>query len=168
MATSVPEPIAIPTSAAARAECVVDAVSGHGHHAALLAETGHHLTLAIGQHLGLDAVDAESAGDRLGGDPVVTGQHDHLDARRSELGQGFWCALLDLVGDSDEADDLLISGHEHSRRSIGTKRVRLACDGGGADAVTLQEARAADKDPVAFHGARDSLSRGSVEVRHGG
>ena len=86
--------------------CVVDAVAGHGHDAALGAQALDDVALVVGQHLGLDAVDAEAAADGLGGDPVVAGEHDDLDAvfpQRLERGRG---GLLDRVGDGEDAGDV--------------------------------------------------------------
>ena len=59
---------------------IVDAVAGHRHHPAFLAQPRHDLALAVGQDFRLDLVDAELAGDGLGGRAVVAGQHDDADA----------------------------------------------------------------------------------------
>ena len=56
MATSVPELMARPTSAAASAGRVVDPVAGEGHHPALGPESVDDLALAVRKHLRLDAV----------------------------------------------------------------------------------------------------------------
>ena len=50
---------------------VVDAVAGHRDRAPGLLQRAHHLGLALGQHLGLDLVDAELARDRLRRGAVV-------------------------------------------------------------------------------------------------
>ena len=59
---------------------VVDAVAGHRDDAALAPQPLDDRALLVGQHLGLDLVDAEPPGDGLGGRPVVAGQHDDADA----------------------------------------------------------------------------------------
>ena len=63
---------------------VVDAVAGHGDDAALRLVALHDRALLVGQDLGLDLLDAELAGDRLGGRPVVAGEHHDADALRLE------------------------------------------------------------------------------------
>lgn len=59
--------------------CVVDAVSGRGDHPALFAELLDDVALVVWEDFGLDPVDPQAASDCFGGDPVVAGQHDHLD-----------------------------------------------------------------------------------------
>ena len=59
---------------------VVDAVAGHGDDAALGRQPLDDAVLVLRQHIGLDFLDAELAGDRLGGRLVVAGQHDDPDA----------------------------------------------------------------------------------------
>ena len=54
---------------------VVDAVAGHGDHAALGLQALDDRRLLLGQHLGLDLVDAHGARDGLGGRAAVAGQH---------------------------------------------------------------------------------------------
>ena len=63
-------------------ECgrVVDAVTGQRDDAAFVAEPLDDVALVVGQDLGLDPVDAEPTGHGLGGDLVVAGEHDDLDA----------------------------------------------------------------------------------------
>ena len=64
IATSVPVPIAMPTCACASAGRVVDAVAGHRDDAALGLQPLDRRGLLLGQHLGLDLVDAELAARR--------------------------------------------------------------------------------------------------------
>ena len=108
---------------------VVDAVARHGHDAALVAQPLDDVGLVVGQHLGLDPVDAEAASDGLGGDPVVAGEHDDLDpvgAQRLEGGGG---GLLDRVGDGDDPGDLVVDADEDDRGAVGAQPVGLARSG---------------------------------------
>ena len=59
---------------------VIDAVAGKRDHATFGAELVDDVGLVVGQHLGLDPVDAKVGGDRGRGDLVVAGEHDDLDA----------------------------------------------------------------------------------------
>ena len=54
---------------------VVDAVAGHRDACALRLQALDDRRLLLGQHLGLDLVDADGARDGLGGGAVVAGQH---------------------------------------------------------------------------------------------
>ena len=85
IATSVPVPIAMPTSARRQRGRVVDAVAGHGHHAALGLEAADDLGLLLGQDLGVHLVDAELARHRPRGGRAVAGEHDDAEAVRLEL-----------------------------------------------------------------------------------
>ena len=125
MATSVPEPIARPTSAAARAGASLTPSPAMATTRPSLAEPLDDVALVVGQDLGLDPVDAEAAGDGFGGDPVVAGEHDDLDAvgaqRLERLGGG----VLDRVGDGDDAGDLAVDADEDGGGAVGAQPVRL-------------------------------------------
>jgi hypothetical protein len=91
MATSVPEPIAMPTSACASAGASL-MPSPHGHHAAGRLERLHLGRLAVGQHPRHDAVDLarrrDQPRDRVGGLLVVAGDHHDLEAHRLQPSDG--------------------------------------------------------------------------------
>ena len=84
MATSVPVPIAKPTSACVSAGRVVDAVAYHPHALAFELELLHLVRLILRQHLGEHAVDADAARDRICRPLVVAGNHRDFDARAAE------------------------------------------------------------------------------------
>jgi hypothetical protein len=48
----------------------------------------------VGEHLGFDLLDAEVAGHGSGGEMVVAGEHDHLDALGAQRVQGGWGGSL--------------------------------------------------------------------------
>ena len=66
LATSEPEPIAIPISAAANAGASLTPSPTIATTWPLLLQLMHDLRLVAGQHLGDDAVDPDLPGDRLG------------------------------------------------------------------------------------------------------
>ena len=65
MATSVPDAHGDADVGGGEGGGVVDAVAGHRDDSALAAEALDDVALVVGQHLGLDPVDAEAAGRRL-------------------------------------------------------------------------------------------------------
>ena len=71
IATSVPVPIAMPTSACGQRRGVVDPVAGHRHDAALGLELPDRFALLLGEHLGPDLVEPELPRHGLGRRPVV-------------------------------------------------------------------------------------------------
>ena len=97
IATSVPVPIAMPTSAAAKAGRVIDAVAGHGDHVPFGAQLLDDPVLVVRQHIGHHIVDAELAGDRLGRAPVVAGEHDDAHARPRAACRSASC-VVGLIG----------------------------------------------------------------------
>ena len=99
----------------------------------------------VGQHLGLDAVDAEAAGDGLGGDPVVAGEHDDLDALGAQRLERLGGGLLDRVGDGDDPGDLLVDADEDDGGAVGAEPVRLGRERAGVDALAGQEVGAAEQ-----------------------
>ena len=71
IATSVPVPMAMPTSAGQRRR-IVHPVSGHRHHGARLLELGDERSLSLRKHTGVHLGDAEAPGDRLRRGRVVS------------------------------------------------------------------------------------------------
>ena len=127
MATSVPVPMAMPTSAAARAGASLTPSPAMATTRPSACRAGDDVALVVGQHLGLDPVDAQAAGDGLGGDPVVAGEHDDLDAVRAQGGQRRGGGVLDRVGDGEEPG-------EACRRRRRRRRWRRRRAGGRASA----------------------------------
>ena len=80
IATSVPVPMAMPTSAWASAGASLMPSPAIATIRALGLQAPDHLVLVLGQHLGVDLVDADLPGHRLGGGAVVAGQHDDAQA----------------------------------------------------------------------------------------
>ena len=87
MATSVPVPMAMPTSACGQRRRVVDAVAHHRHDAALALEPPDLVELSLRQHLGHDPADTHLRPDAFRRAPVVAGEHHDLDAHRSAAGR---------------------------------------------------------------------------------
>src|SRR3546814_7515161 len=124
IATSVPDPMAMPTSAAARGRRIVDAVAGHGNHPAFTLEPGDYGALLVRQALGLDLLDPKPPSNRLGGRAVVARQHDAPDALCLERGQRLKCLLLDRVGDRERTPDLTLAANENPGAAHPPNRLR--------------------------------------------
>ena len=83
IARSAPDPIAMPTSAAASAGASLTPSP------AIATTPPSRLSLSIasplrsGRNIRLDISDAETARDRLGGGAIVAGEHDDANARRA-------------------------------------------------------------------------------------
>jgi hypothetical protein len=146
--------------------CVVDAVAGHGDDAALGSEPLDDPGLGVGQHVGLDLVDAELVGDGAGGGSVVAGQHDDAQAgglqrrdRRRRRG-------LDRVGDADEAGRAAIDGDEDGGGAVAPQRLGRGLEGRDRDAGLGHDAAVADDQPAPIDAAGDALAGRGVEPGH--
>ena len=102
IATSVPVPMATPTSASASAGASFTPSPAIATTRPCAFSAPDDLVLVLGQDLGLDIVDAQPAGHRLGGGPVVAGQHDDADAVGPQRLQRLRRARLDRIGDRDD------------------------------------------------------------------
>ena len=63
---------------------VVDAIACHRHDSSGSLQLHDQRMLRVGQHLGAEIGDAETARDRLGRRPVIAGCHHDVDARFGE------------------------------------------------------------------------------------
>ena len=84
---------------------VVGAVAGHGDEAPALLVLADERELGLGRGLGEVVVDAGLGGDRRGGQRVVAGDHDGLDAHAAQLGEALLDAALDDVLELHDAED---------------------------------------------------------------
>ena len=120
MATSVPAPMARPTSARASAGASLTPSPTMATRQAAALQLGDGLVLVLGEHLGEDLVDAEVAADGVGDLAGVTGDHHHPSTpiwRRSSTA----CAGLgaDLVLERERADDLVVADEvEHGGAAL--------------------------------------------------
>ena len=154
IATSVPVPIAIPTSARRERRRVVDAVARHGDATAFGLQTRHELDLVLRPHFAVHLVDAESLRDRLRGRPAVAGRHDDPQSPpRAEA--SIASGVVGLIG-SATADEPRAT----SRRRRGTSRSRRSAQPlcGVAQRATsapmsLHQRRVAERHRVAVDAA---------------
>ena len=157
----------MPTSAAASAGGIVDAVAGHRHDASFVLEPLHDGDLVLRQHLGDDVVDPELSRDRLGGRLAVARQHHHSDAHAAQCGDRLRRGRLDRVGDTDEATEAPIDADEDDGRGGGSDGLGRRRDGTDFDASPGQEGRAAADDGRAIDRARHALALQRVEIADG-
>ena len=77
--------------------------------------------LVGGEDVGDDllAVQSHAAGDCFGRHAVVAGEHAHVDAERTQRGDGLGARLFDLVSHGDGADELAVLGKEQWRLAFG-------------------------------------------------
>ena len=164
IATSVPVPMARPTSACGQRGGVVDAVADHADPAALGLQAADLAGLVLGQHLGQHPADADLAGDRGGGAGVVAGDHDDVDAEPAQRGDRGGRVVLDGVGDREHAGGL------GRRRRPGsgscparTARSAIGSQRAGVDAGVGQQPGGADQHRVPVHGGLHALAGDRVE-----
>ena len=112
MATSVPVPMAMPTSACGERRGVVDAVADHGDRRPSGLQPPDLVGLVLGQHLGEHPVRMPtclamaSAVRRLSPVSMTT-----LEAEPLQRGDGRCGVVLQRVGDGDDAGRLAVDGH---------------------------------------------------------
>src|SRR3989338_5820607 len=93
MATSVPVPMATPTSASARA--------------------GASFFRRV--HFSADIINAQLRGDGLGGHTVVSGEHNDFQAQTVQSLDGRRRCRLDRISDPQNPKDLALLRHPHGR-----------------------------------------------------
>src|SRR3546814_11396342 len=81
---------------------VVDAVTDHGHRAALSLEALDDVDLVLRQHLGDDFVDADLGGDGAGSPLVVAGQQHRQQTDPTELPDALRRGCLAGAGDDED------------------------------------------------------------------
>ncbi len=149
MATSVPVPMAMPTSAWARAGAsLMPSPTMPTAERPLLALQRLDLGgLFAGQHLGHDPADAHLPADRLCGALVVAGDHHHLQAQRLHLADRLGRAVLDRVGHGDDARRLPVHRHQHGRLGLAFQPVIAASSPPRATPCASSSRAVADQRP---------------------
>ena len=118
IATSVPVPMAMPTSACASAGASLIPSPAIATLRPSAWSRFDLLGLLVGQHLGADLVEPEPLRDGLGRGAVVAGEHDEADSRGLEVGDGPGRRLLDRVGDAEQARRPAVDDDEDDRLAV--------------------------------------------------
>ena len=104
---------------------VVDAVAGHGDALALGLKPPDRVGLAVRQHLGEYAVDADLSRDVLGDFLLVAGEHDGLHAQLAEAGNGFFRFRANDVGKGKRSGHEVVLHNPHDRFAFAAEGVHL-------------------------------------------
>jgi hypothetical protein len=105
---------------------IVDPVTDHGDRAVLRDQFLDRPDLVLGQELGMDLIDADLARDRLGGRPIVAGQHDQmLDAARPDVADHPRCLWPHRIRHRDQAADPPLVADHHDRVTALFERLGL-------------------------------------------
>src|SRR4051794_15898094 len=126
-ATAVPAPMAMPTSAVARAGASFTPSHDHGDLAAALLEAPDRSGFVSREDLRSDLVDPEAARDRVGDRLAVAGDHRHLDARGVEVVDRLLRLRPDLVLDCHDGGHGAIDDDVEDRPSllVPARRLRI-------------------------------------------
>ena len=118
--------------------------------------------LVGGEDVGDDllAVQSHAAGDCFGRHTVIAGEHAHVDAERTQRGDGLGARLLDLVSHGNGAGKLAVLGKEQRRLALGGKLLGKARGHGNAQLV--HQAHVAGYDDIL------SLARRNATTGHSG
>src|SRR5262249_51363945 len=151
IATSVPAPIAIPTSAWASAGASLipsPTIATRRPSLQLL----HFLRLVLRQHLGDHLVAPELGGDPFGGLAVVAGEHHRPDPdllqRRDRRRRG----LARRVRDRNDADRAAVADDVHDRPALAGEFLCPLRESVQTCVLALEQARVADREPVTLDG----------------
>ena len=115
MATSVPVPIAMPTSAAASAGASLMPSPAIATTPPFRLEPRTTSALRSGQHLGVDALMPSLRADGLGRVAVVAGQHHEVDALGPKVADRLAARFLPGVGHGQDGVGLAIDREEDHR-----------------------------------------------------
>ena len=169
MATSVPAPMARPTSARARAGASLMPSPTMATRFPWAWSSATVFSLSWGSTSATTRFDAELAAHRLGGAPVVAGEHDHVDAHA--LGRrGQPAALVGLtVSATATTPSIRPSPGEVQRRLAlpGPAPSATAFEAVQRDAGLFQHGPVARQEPLALDDAADTPARGGQSPPHG-
>jgi hypothetical protein len=146
---------------------VVDAVADHGHDVAVRLEGGDPVGLVGRQHLGDDVLDADLAGDGLGGRGVVAGDHPYLQAEGLQLGDSLGGVRLDGVGNGDQTGQEAVHGDVHRGGTGGRGAGGVTGQRRGVDAEGVHVCPVADRDAGRVDRGADAVSGVGGEVGRG-
>ena len=118
IATSVPVPMAMPTSAAASAGASLTPSPAIATTRPSRLQLFDHRALAVGQHLGLDLVDAELSRHRLAVVRLSPVSMTMAMPSAFSACQRLRGAFLHRIGDGDDAGELAVDGDEDRGRAF--------------------------------------------------
>jgi len=118
---------------------VIGAIPGHGHQTTLLLMFPDQFQLHFGRRLGQKIIHAGLGGDGGGGDAVIAGDHDGLDAHAAQFGEALLDSALHDVLEFDDPQNPGTLG-DGQRRAAATRDLIDEClDGLGKMAALLYD-----------------------------
>ena len=165
MATSAPVPMAMPTSARARAGASLMPSPAIATTSPLPLQVLDDVELVLRPQAGSHLVDAEPRGDRLGGGLVVAGGHDDLQPERMKLGDGLGGGGLDRIGDRHQAGKLAVGAEEHHRLAVFAPGLGRGGERRDVDAGALHQPLIAEQHHAAADASRDALAGDGLRSR---
>ena len=146
---------------------IVHAVTDHDDLAACGLFTADECGLILGEHFGVDGVDADLGGDGLGGLAAVAGHHhDLVNAKRMQRTHGGICFFAQRVMDADDRGELTRDA-EVQVRKLGRERFKLILFAlrHAAALILKDEVRAADENLLVVHNARNAMRHDVLHLR---
>ena len=163
LAAIVPVFIATPDIRLSQRRRVVGAVAGHRDHPAARLLRANQRELVFGRRLRHEVVDARFGGNRGGGQRVVAGDHDGLDAHRAQVREPVADAAFHDVLQVDDAERAAVFGDRQRRSALAGDAIDLAAQ--------LRRQRVAvllNKSLDGVDGALADRAAVEVDARHAG
>ena len=142
---------------------IVDAVTGHGDHMALVLKTFYFPGLLVREHARDDIIETQPLRHCLGGGLAVAGQHDDAHAFLVQLRDGCRRRFLDGIGDTQQSGRTAIHGDEHHRVTLGARALRLLGQLTRVDAQILEQCAVAESDAAPVDVSRHAFAGQGVE-----
>ena len=165
IATSVPVPIAMPTSAAASAGASLMPSPAIATTWPCSRSLTNAFVLVLRLDAGVDFIDAELLRDGACGALVVAGEHDDFDAELMQMVDGSGGRFFDRIGDGEDARGASVNADEHRAVALVLKLRGFGfeiCE--ITDALRFQKRRFADEHAPPIDFASDTAASGRFEV----
>ncbi len=154
IATSVPVPMAMPTSAAARAGASFTPSPAMATTRPSSRSRRISACLSAGSTSATTSAMSSLPGDRLGRGAVVAGQHDDAQPEGAQATQRLRRRRLDRVGDGDHPGGAAFDRQIQHRRAIAPQRIGFGLKVVRRDAEVAHQAGVAQRHRLPVHLAR--------------
>ena len=142
---------------------IVDPVANHHHPNPTTLKLADFGGFLVGQHFGVDFLDANLGGDHCRGAMVVACDHHRSDPGLLDAPDSLGCVVFDGIGDADEPEKLAVASHRDDSLAFVLESFSVHLQRGEVDTLFGEPVRLPDQDSDPFDGGLDTSSSMRLE-----
>src|SRR5262245_3281737 len=143
---------------------IIDPIARHCDDLTTLLKLLYNFSLRVGQHFGLDVINADLPCHCLSRRSVLTRHHNVPDLFAMQIADRFRCRFPNWIGDADQSCKSPVEDHEHYRLAFVPKHLRWMLNGTRINAALFQKRAISNCDRTPIDCSAHTFARKRANV----